>query len=258
MRWLTFLLLLISSSAIAQPSREFEQARIIAEIQNRQRMNQLQWESAKKIAFVEEIPASPRPSNKCMAPESLRESTIGYLDYYQFKVLQVQGDNDMLLSLGSDVILWLEKYPTKDLVDGAQVRLVGPVEVWGTKTYKTAFGSRTVRVIRMASAEKAKAYEDGKAEAIREAAEAKEKAEAAKAEAKKLAAERAAMEAEEKKYTSWFSSDGRFSVVAKFVGFENGRVQLQKKDGTKLSIQPTQLSNQSKERYRELLKSGDF
>jgi len=110
------------------------------------------WRTSKKLTVLEEIPESPQPPDDRMPPKNLTTGSIGYLEYWQYEVLQVVGPKDVLLVISNPDIppVWLTGHPTKDLADGDDVRLVGLVEVIGTKAYRDATGIRkTVRLLRL-------------------------------------------------------------------------------------------------------------
>jgi len=62
-------------------------------------------------------------------------------------------------------------------------------------------------------------------------------------------------QAEAALFRTWTSSTGKFSVVAKFVEFKNGRVHLERKgDGKKIELPMSRLSKEDQEFIREILR----
>ena len=191
---------------------------------------QIRWRDSKKLSVSDEIPKTPRGQGECLSPNGLKEGDTGYLEYWQYEVTQVIGPTDLLISMSNPDVpsLWLSEYPTKDLVDADKVRVVGLIEAKGTKEFTTVLGAkRTVRVIRLLTPKQ-----------IEEIEASKKRAE------------------EEKLFRMWASADSNFTVDAKFVAFKDGRVHLEKRDGTVIEVPPFRLSREDQEYYRDLLKKN--
>ncbi len=229
-----------------------EAARAIAEYQRRLAEEERAWRNSTKLTVVDKLPDEPRGQEQCLPPpDQLRDKTLGYLEYWQFEVMQVVGPNDVLLQMDNPSMppIWLTGYATNALADGEKVRLVGLIEVTGTKAYESVAGARkTVRVVQFVTAEKSAAFEaaaEAEAEAERTAGEAAAKA---KAEAERIAAE-------DKLFRTWKSANGKFSVEAMFVKFEKGRVYLEKRNGTSINVSPSDLSKADVDFYRGELRN---
>lgn len=229
-----------------------EAARAIAADQRRMADEERAWRNSTKLTVMDKLPDEPRGQEQCLPPpDQLRDKTVGYLEYWQFEVMQVVSPNDVLLQMDNLSMppIWLTGYSTSGLADGEKVRLVGLVEVNGTRAYETVAGARkTVRVVQFVKGEKLAAFEaaaKAEAEAERTAAEVAAKA---TAEAERIAAE-------DKLFRKWRSSSGKFSVEAKFVKFEKGRVYLEKRDGTSINVSPSDLSKADVDYYRGELRN---
>lgn len=188
----------------------------------------LHWQHATKITHLAELPERPQPSYLCLDPEGAKENDTGILDGWQFRVLQIVGPNDLLLRAGGKLV-WLSGYPTDDFVNDEAVRIIGPVVAGETKTYQTAIGARTVRVVRLVPAEKLAEIAAEKAAAEKEAAEA-------------AAAEAWQGRWEEGKRT-WTDASGSFRVEAIYDGFEPGHVWLMKADRARVKVPLLRLSD---------------
>ena len=219
--------LIESGSVEAHRQRvRIEQQRIEEQIRKREWLSE--WKKAKKLTLLHELPTSPHEREKCMPPENLEDNSIGYLDYWRVEIIGVEGPEDVLLTLRDEdtPAVWLTGYKTNGLVDGEQVRLIGPVLVKGTKTYETVDGaSATVRVIRLLTPEETKKIEDEKA-----------------------AATEAAL------YRTWTDATGTHKVLAKFIDFKKGKAYLQRKDSQTIELSPSKLSKEDQEWIREEMK----
>jgi hypothetical protein len=190
-----------------------------------------EWNAAKKLSVLP-LPVGLKPSNGSdgLDIDKLSEGQVEKMDYWDFRVLSIVDDKNLLLQLGTSRTFWLEGFPTKDLVDNQSVRLIGPIEIRGTKEYTTAIGGlRTVRVLRFVSEDRVRNWE--KEEADRKGAEEQAK--------------------EEAMYQTWHSKAGT-QVVAKFIDWRSGKVELLTKDGRKLSVPVSALTDDDAEKAREL------
>ncbi len=205
-----------------------EAAQQIYEYRERMAEADAAWTNSTKLSHLKKIPAGPVHHGDCLHVDQLKDKDVGFLEYWQFEVLQVVGPNDVLLAMNNIRMppIWLTDYPTKGLADREQVRLVGLIEVDGTKKYTAVSGGqKTVRVVRLLSPEKMLAYEKQKRE-----------------------------EEENKLFRIWTSANGEFEVDAKFLDFSDGKVQLEKRDGEKIAVSPSQISKEDVEYYRDVLK----
>ena len=131
--------------------------------------------------------------------------------------------------------------PTADFVDDDPVRVVGLVEVAGTKDYTTVAGTnKTVRSIRLVSAERQKTIEDHMRIVV--------------AERQKQFEEEKREQEEEKLYRVWTTAKNDYSTEAMFVAFKAGKVVIKKRDGSEITIDPSVLSRKDQTYYRNLLR----
>ena len=131
--------------------------------------------------------------------------------------------------------------PTADFVDDDPVRVVGLVEVAGTKDYTTVVGAnKTVRSIRLVSAERQKTIEDHMRIVV--------------AERQKQFEEEKREQEEEKLYRVWTTAKSDYSTEAMFVAFKAGKVVIKKRDGSEITIDPSVLSRKDQTYYRNLLR----
>jgi hypothetical protein len=169
---LVFVLILVIPESQAQVNAvragSAEAARLLAENQRRAAAEADDWKLSKKLTILDSTPTTStavRGQHACMDPESLSVGTVGYLEYWQYNIAQVMGPNDLLLTIRNPKIppVWLTGYSTKGLADGDLARILGLVEVTGTKTYETVAGSsKTVRVIQFINAARIAEIESAK------------------------------------------------------------------------------------------------
>ena len=209
----------------------------IAEHQLRMAELEEAWRTSKKLTYLETLPKWPRAQSECLSLDRIENGSIGYLEYWQFNVLQVIGPSDLILTLKNPDMppIWLTGYSTDGLVDGQRVRLVGLVETTGTKTYPTAAGTtKTVRVVRLVDRDRM-AQMEAKLEANRTAAAARPKREADAI---------AWQERWAKEKRTWKDKTGRFSVDAVYDGhLGDGNIRLLKEDKTEIIIHLSKLSD---------------
>ncbi len=96
--------------------------------------------------------ANQEDLNRCLDPSTLEQGQKGYLEYWQFHVLQVVDSKNVMIAMNNPKVpaIWIADYDTGHLVDGESVRVVGPVVVGETKTFPSQRGSSaTVRVVRL-------------------------------------------------------------------------------------------------------------
>lgn len=207
--------------------------RAIADSQRRAAIAAENWRSSKKLSVLDKLPKSPRGQGECISVKNLDSNSVGYLEYWHFEVLQVVGPRDLILMMRNPDIppIWLTGYSTGGLVDGDKVRLVGLVEVVGTKKYTTIEGSsRTVRMIRLVSQKRT-----AELEAMAAAKEERERAEAASL------AWKAWWDCEKQ---TWTDKSGKYSIEAIYDGYlGEGKIRLQRKDQSEIILHLSKLSN---------------
>lgn len=152
---LVLLFALVPTIALAQKPRSPEDAQrlaLLARISAEQpeRQKEADWKGATKITLLKShlVPDSP-PKTQSKEPSKLETGWEGELSSWEFKVLSISNENEMLLKCGDDV-LWLVDYPTKNFKIDQTVRVFGPVKAGKTKNYEvTAGNSRMVRAIKL-------------------------------------------------------------------------------------------------------------
>lgn len=207
----------------------------VAEYQRRMAEDAEAWRTSKKLAVTEKVPESPRGQMACLSVDALNDGSVGYLEYWQFRVFDVVRPRDLILAMDNiDIpLIWLTGQSTEGIVDHDKVRVVGLVEVVGTKKYE----SETVRVIRLASQERLTQFE---AEI-----EAKRKVTAA-AQAKSKAAAKALewRERWDRDKRTWKDKTGSFSVEAVYDShLGDGKIRLLKEDGSEIIVHLSKLSD---------------
>jgi len=231
----TLLCVAIASTLALTPCYGQEAGSIEAyRIQIRHKQRQLEqaaaWRDSKKLTLLDRIPDSPHSQTECLSPSKLSDGSVGYLEYWQTEVVQIFGPTDTLLMIGNSQLpsLLLKAYPTKDLVDGDEVRLVGLVKIVGTESYTSVEGAKkTVRIVRLLSKE----------EVLKMEQDAKAAADVAL-------------------FRTWTNSAEKHQVEAKFDGVKKGIVYLQRKDnGKTLELSLTQISKEDRKWIREELKN---
>jgi len=192
-----------------------------------------EWGKSKKLSLYDKDRPEPRPQRDCLSPRELDDNSIGYLDYWESKVLQIVSPTDSLLMLGnlSNPPVMLTEYPTKGLVDGDKVRIVGLIEVTGTKPYSTG-SQTTLRTIRLVTNER-------KAELVAHSA-AKKKAEDVAAEAARI--------------RIWTDDTGSHKFEGTFLTFKNNKARLERKDGKIIEVPMSRLSKKDQQWIRDDLR----
>ncbi len=224
MRSLFFLCAVLASElCFAQPSNasriqaaQMKQAEI-----DRLALQQTEWDMSKKLSPFLPLGNGPKPPGGDTPPETAREGVAVDLHHWQFAVLEVIDANNCLLILDSK-IYWLENFSTKGLATDDKVFLAAKVKSTGTKDYQSVQGKMTVRKFAFLSKEELE---------------------------KEAAAE--AAEREAKEWPEWRSTAGT-TIKAKFIGGAGG-VQLQTKDGRKLTVPLSKFVEEDREKLREMI-----
>ena len=181
----------------------------------------IDWRDAKKISSIETIPDQPAGQTECLNPSELQTGQRGLLEYWNFSVLQILGDQEMLLANGKRLVM-LTRWPTEGFADGDSVRLVGPALVAGTRSYQSVLGSnKTVFEIQMVTGP--------------------------------VAAELAAAQ-QETEFRTWTSADGTYTTEARFDAFRDGKVVLVNREGKTVELPPAKLGRADQQFYRDELK----
>lgn len=231
----TFLLLVFLSTlgngTFAQQVGTPEGDLAIADMQRRAFLSamavEVSWRAARKISLLDPIPDVPQPrQHESLDLDTLQRGEIGKLSYWNFKVADIVDDKNVILILGSNRRIWLEGYPTSDIVDDQSVRIIDYIEVIGTKSYDTVDGSNaTVWFVKLLPKE----------ETAKRIAEDLEKA------------------AEEAKYRQWKAKNGD-TVNGKFLDYRNSKITIEQRDGKKIFLKMSALAKEERELVLKLAK----
>ncbi|MCX7386609.1 MAG: hypothetical protein NTX48_08090 [Planctomycetales bacterium] len=246
----TFLLLVFLSTlgngTFAQQVGTPEGDLAIADMQRRAFLSamavEVSWRAARKISLLDPIPDVPQPrQHESLDLDTLQRGEIGKLSYWNFKVADIVDDKNVILILGSNRRIWLEGYPTSDIVDDQSVRIIDYIEVIGTKSYDTVDGSNaTVWFVKLLPKE----------ETAKRIAEDLEKA---AEEATKRIAEDLEKAAEEAKYRQWKAKNGD-TVNGKFLDYRNSKITIEQRDGKKIFLKMSALAKEERELVLKLAK----
>ena len=161
-------------------------------------------------------------------PGHLRVGDRGYMEAFDYQVISVVGPEEILVSSNGSS-LWMTDCDASTIAEGSTVRLVGLIEITGTKQYQSRTGPRTVLKGRFCSpAEMAKHDAEQEAERKRQA--------------------------EEKLFRTWSARKSESKIEARYAGFKDGYITLIKRDKTEVRVKPWQLSLADQNHFRELLK----
>ncbi len=189
-----------------------------------------EWQQAKKLTFLKTVPSSPRAPEECLSPENLSKGLVGYMECWPTVVARVVGPTDVLLAVASQNVppIRLTGYPTKGLIVGEMVRLVGPVEVVSAKSPTASPASKTVCVVRLVRPEKF--------------AELQLDPNTSPAQPRK-----------------WTDAAGKYSVMATYLGVEDDQVALRREpDGKTLHVPLARLCEADQKWVRdELARQAD-
>lgn len=178
MRSCLLLLVLMTSSAFGQKSLEWEkQARQeIARGLEIHRERAAKWKAAKKLMLVPgKVDDANIPNNfdyyegRTVIPDRDQTSVVSWCET---RVVSIVDENNCLIMVQDDIV-WLEDFPTNELSDDLNVRIVQPIKNTGQRKYTAVNGaSRTVRTIRMLTPKEQKVFEEEYRNKIKEEAEA--------------------------------------------------------------------------------------
>jgi hypothetical protein len=178
------------------------------------------WRDAKKISLLDPVPSLPQPTQDGnLDPDAFAKGQTGKVSYWNFKVSEIVDEKNMILALGSKHRIWVEGYPTSDLVDGQAVRIVDYVEILGTKSYATVVGSKaTVWIIKPLPKEETE---------------------------KRIA--------EELEFRVW-TAKNKNKVNGKFVELKNSKVTIEQRNGKKITFPTSSLIDSDRELVTKLAK----
>ncbi len=220
-----------NSSAVSQA-----QARAIIESQRRMNASIAKWNVAKKLTLREDKKRknlSYQVSGNTSIDE-LKIGDVGLLAGWDFDVLQVIDETNCLLVTGSQTI-WLTNYPTNELVDGDNVRLIDPVKIQEPRRYDSSAGTKKVVCVSMLDPIESKAWEEEYE---------KKKADLARA----LKNKEAGLE-------EFLLRDGE-KFFGKFLEYRSSGVIFQDETGKRVRKQLKDFTADSESRIREMMKKS--
>lgn len=152
-------------------------------------------------------------------------------------VFQVVDDDEVLLRIFKDTILYFKGVATEGMVDGEYINLDGAYHSTGTTTYETASGgSKTVRVI--------EPFDTSEADEIIKETAAKLRSDIAAAKSESSATKEKALAEKRLSLTREFTdTTGTFKVKAEYTGYASGNVRLKKENGETISVPLAKLSD---------------
>ncbi len=198
------------------------------------------YRAAKKITllskeFGESTPSSAR---RLDVSEAMNTGQIGRLWWKEsdgfgitFKVRSVVDKTNVLLVANSKYHLWLEGYPTDNLVDGENVAIVDYVKIVGTKAYPSADGSQStvwlINLLPREDSEKRLAEDKASQPALAESSKPRETIE----QLEKIYRLSGSRDGDR----SWILKNGK-QVQGKFLALKSTKLYLQSRDGKTFEI----------------------
>jgi SLA1 homology domain 1, SHD1 len=155
--------------------------------------------------------------SQCLDLKRLAEGQTGFVDYWQFEVMQIASPTEMVLKLpGQNIVpVLLANYPVADCSVGDRAKLVGQVQVIGTRPF--AITGNKIFVIQFRSDEQAGSGD--------------------------------------KPLRTWTDSTGKYKFEASFVELKSGVAKLQGQDGKVKEVPLTKLSPLDQTWVRDHLRS---
>jgi hypothetical protein len=139
--------------AFGQQANSVEAYRMMYEAQRASNKAAYEWNSAIKLARTPKAAMNAKMEKKktWLDPLTMQTGDMGEIDNLIFRVLSVSDRNTVILA-GLRATIMLEGYDTSELVTDANVVVVGPIKVTGTRDYATVVGSsRTIKTVRFAN-----------------------------------------------------------------------------------------------------------
>lgn len=239
--WL--ILFILSTSVFGQLKGSREAYRIERDLRRDADEAEQSWRESIKLGVT------PTPEYTARRPmedrdvlryiEQATEGMTGYLEKRGFVIAQIIDNNNMLLQSGEYVIWFI--YPTANLADNDNVRVIGLTQCSGTKTYHTSQGTNTVRIIKLIPVDKIKETE-------------------AKQQAKQQVEEQQRKQAEwEQRWNSnqytWIDKSGQYKIEAVYdFWLGEGKIRLLTKERKEITIKLMDLSETSKKHAIDLHK----
>jgi len=193
-----------------------------------------QWRDAKKLYAIVRYKqqTSAHPPKQCLPLPKLQVGQTGLIDCWSFRVLKVASESSVFLVSDRGVIQ-LNRFNTRGLRNEEPVRLLGPIRVDGNSPVRAPNGTRrTALVVHFLT-----------------------EAELAKRSPTSSRPSETNQTDEEDHYQSWHSNAGT-EVVAKFVGFSKGKVELLTKDGRSLKLPLSVFTDSDTAKLRKLIRAA--
>ena len=178
MRSCLLILGLMTSSAFGQKSVDWEK-KARQEIDRRMEIHHesaAKWRAAKKLTLVpDKVDDANIPNNfdsddgRTVIPDRDQTSIVSWCES---QVVSIVDETNCLVRVQNDIV-WLEGFPTSELSDDLNVRILDPVKSTGLRKYAAVNGAaRTVRTIRMLTPKEQIALEEEHRKRIKNEAEA--------------------------------------------------------------------------------------
>lgn len=199
-----------------------------------------QWRDARKLYAIVRYKqqTSAHPPEQCLPLPKLRVGQTGLIDCWSFRVLRVASESSVFLVSDRGVIQ-LNRFDTRGLRNEEPVRLLGPIRVDGKSPVRAPNGTRqTALVVHFLTlAELAKRSPTSSRPSETNQTNQTDKTD------------------KEDHYQTWHSNAGT-EVVAKFVGFSKGKVELLTKDGRSLKLALSVFTDSDAAALRKLIRAA--
>lgn len=194
----------------------------------------------KKLLAIEVPYAEPKE-------QMLQKGEIVLLMFDSSRIVQVIDKNTAIIGRNGRESVWAEGFSTDGATDGDSCEINCPVIVHGTKQYATVTGAtKTILAIRPFVCDP-KVLDEAKKLAKKPAGEStpasKRKAEKEQ-EARAAKAKRKPDEARAPKFRTWTDASGKFKITAKLKSAIAGNVELEREDGTVVTVPIDKLSEE--------------
>lgn len=176
----------------------------------------MDWRDATKISAGSKTPKQPHSQGECLDLSKVKTGDRGLADYWSLKVVGVVNGTVSVLSLGGTPYI-LDDYPTKNLVTGQSVRLVGELVVLEPQRVDAI----QLTVLHLISEEDRKKW---------------------------------AAEERESQFRIWTANSGGHTIEARLETFKDGLVWLEKRDGSIVKLKSDVLCKPDQEHYRQELR----
>jgi hypothetical protein len=193
-----------------------------------------QWRDARKLYAIVRYKQQPsaHPPRQCLPLEKLQVGQTGLIDCWSFRVLKVASASSVFL-ISEKGVIQLNRFDTRGLRNEEPVRLLGPIRVDGKSPVRDTNGTRrTALVVHFVT-----------------------DTELANRSPTSSRPSKTNQTAEEERFQTWHSNAGT-EVVAKFVGFSTGKVELLTKDGRSLKLPLSVFTDSDAAELRKLIRAA--